>query len=219
MNRLLGLVAGAVLLAGGAYYYSTQSNSTAGLLPGAANAQSTTADSVEIQEMFLGSETAPITVVEYASYTCPHCARFHEGAFKQLKTDFIDTGKVKFVYREVYFDRPGLWASMLARCGGETRFFGISDMLYSQQRQWTASGDPAQIAEALRKIGRTAGMDDATLDACLTDATKAQSLIAWFEENAAEDGIRSTPSFIIDGKLHSNMAYSEFAELLNDKLN
>jgi len=219
MNRILGLVAGAVLLAGGAYYF-TQSSPTSTLLPGAASAQTTSSDkTVEIQDMVLGSEDAPITVIEYASYTCPHCARFHEDGFKQLKADFIDTGKVKFVYREVFFDRPGLWASMVARCGGEQRFFGISDMLYQQQRQWTGSGDPAQIAEALRKIGRTAGLDDDTLNACLTDAQKAQSLIAWFEANAAEDGIRSTPSFIIDGKLYSNMAYSEFSELLNDKLN
>lgn len=220
MNRILGLVAGAVLLAGGAYYFTQSSTPSNALLPGAASAQTTSGETTtEVQEMVLGSEEAPITVVEYASYTCPHCASFHKDTFKQLKADYIDTGKVKFVYREVFFDRPGLWASMVARCGGQDRFFGISDILYQQQRQWTASGDPAQIAEALRKIGRTAGLDDVALDACLTDADKAQSLIAWFEANAAEDGIRSTPSFIIDGRLYTNMAYSEFSGILDDKLN
>lgn len=219
MNRFIPLIAGAAILAGGAYWYtSSGSNTTALPNIGSAQAATETVNGIEIQDMFLGNENADVTVVEYASYTCPHCASFHQGAFKQLKEDFIDTDKIKFTYREVYFDRPGLWASIIARCGGQEKFFGISDMLYTQQRNWTASGDPVQIAEALRKIGRTAGLENDTLEACLADADKAQALVSWFEVNAAEDGIRSTPSFMIDGKLYSNMAYNEFADILNDKL-
>jgi len=181
-------------------------------------AQDAAVDTSIVPEMTLGSEDAPVTVIEYASYTCPHCASFHQGTFKQLKADYIDTGKVKFVYREVYFDRYGLWASMVARCGGPLRFFGISDIIYNEQSEWTASRDPATIADELRKIGLKSGLSSEELDTCLTDATMAQTLVAWYQENAEADGISSTPSFIIDGQNYSNMAYSEFQRILDEAL-
>ena len=172
---------------------------------GAAQAQE--ADPSAIIDMVLGDENAPVTVIEYASYTCPHCANFHVNMFKDFKADYIDTGKVRFIYREVYFDRFGLWASMVARCGGQDRFFAISDMIYEKQREWTASGDPATIAGELRKFGKLAGLDDAALDACMQDAQMAQNLVAWWEQNSQADGIRSTPSFVIDGeKFEGNWA-------------
>ena len=167
-----------------------------------------------IVEMVQGAEDAPVTVMEYASYTCPHCANWHEESYPQLK-DYIDEGKVRFVYREVYFDRPGLWASMIARCGGEQKFFGVSDMLYEQQRDWAAGGDPAAIAAKLREIGLKAGLEEAQLEACLTDGDKAQELVSWFEQNAEEDGINSTPTFIINGEKHSNMAWADMAEIID----
>ncbi|WP_254050131.1 DsbA family protein [Limimaricola cinnabarinus] len=167
-----------------------------------------------IVEMVQGAEDAPVTVMEYASYTCPHCANWHEESYPQLK-DYIDEGKVRFVYREVYFDRPGLWASMIARCGGESKFFGVSDMLYEQQRDWAAGGDPAAIAAKLREIGLKAGLEEAQLEACLTDGDKAQELVSWFEQNAEEDGINSTPTFIINGEKHSNMAWADMAEIID----
>ena len=73
---------------------------------------------------------APIKIVEYASFTCPHCARFHKEAYGRLKSEYIETGKVHFTMREVYFDRYGLWAALIARCGGDMKYFGIHDMLY-----------------------------------------------------------------------------------------
>ncbi len=167
-----------------------------------------------IVEMVQGAEDAPVTVMEYASYTCPHCANWHETSYPQLK-DYIDEGKVRFVYREVYFDRPGLWASMIARCGGEQKFFGISDMLYEQQRDWAAGGDPAAIAAKLREIGLKAGLDEAQLEACLTDGDKAQELVSWFEDNAKADDITSTPTFLINGEKHSNMAWADMAEIID----
>lgn len=177
------------------------------------------AQDAEIREMSLGAEDAPITVVEYASFTCPHCANFHETTFDEIKRDYIDTGKVRFVYREVYFDRPGLWASMVARCGtGEEWFFGMADTFYSKQKDWLASGDPATIASRLRGYGKAAGLTDTEVEACLTDAAKAEALYAWFQENAKADGIDSTPSFVIDGEKHGNMGYDDFAEILDEKL-
>lgn len=178
---------------------------------GAAQAQ-------EIQDMVLGAEDAPVTVVEYASFTCPHCANFHDGVFQDIKRDYIDTGKVKFVFREVYFDRYGLWASMVARCGGEMRYFGITDMIFDKQREWTASGDPATIVESLRGIGRTAGLSDEQLDVCLSDGDGAQALVTWYETNQKADDVQGTPTFRIDGEKYDNMAFAEFARILDEKL-
>lgn len=184
----------------------------------AANAQEVAADPSMIADMVMGAADAPIEIVEYASFTCPHCASFHADVFPQLKADYIDTGKVKFVYREVYFDRFGLWASMIARCGGEMRFFGIAELIYEKQREWTASGDPAVIVEELRKLAKTAGLTDEMLDACMDDADQAKNLVGWYQANADRDGIESTPSFLIDGQKYSNMAYAEFQKLLDEKI-
>ncbi len=80
-----------------------------------------------------GQRRCAVKIVEYASFTCPHCANFHTDVFKQLKAEYIDTGKVHFTLREVYFDRYGLWAAMMARCGGEMKYFPITDILFSTQ--------------------------------------------------------------------------------------
>ncbi|WP_425040249.1 DsbA family protein [Primorskyibacter sp. S187A] len=226
MSKWMPIVAAAVAVAGlGGWYVTSQNTTGASNLPteigfGAANAQESSGDvdTSGIVEMVQGADDAPVTIIEYASYTCPHCADFHAGTYKQLKADYIDTGKVKFIYREVFFDRYGLWASMVARCGGPERFFGISDLIYQGQSTWARAGEPAAIADELRKIGRLAGLGQEELQACLTDGDKAQALVAWYEANAQADGIRSTPSFIIDGQLYSNMSYSEFQRVIDGKL-
>ena len=178
-------------------------------------------DTSMIKEMTLGNPDAAVTVIEYASFTCPHCATFHAGPYKQLKTEYIDSGLINFVYREVYFDRFGLWAGITARCGegAESRYFGIVEMLYEQQRDWASSAGGAQeIVEKLRRIGKTAGLTDTDLDGCFTDGDRAQALYALYLQNAEEDGVRSTPSFVIDGKLHGNMSYAELKALIDDAL-
>jgi protein-disulfide isomerase len=172
----------------------------------------------EVPDMVLGNPDAKVTLTEYASFTCPHCANFHASVFGELKKNYIDTGKIKFVYREVYFDRYGLWAAMVARCGGEMRYFGISDMLYDKQREWAASDDPVVVVENLRQIGRTAGLEDAALTACLEDGAMAQALVATYQKNAEADGINSTPSLLINGTLHKNMTYAELSKLLDEEL-
>ncbi len=184
----------------------------------AANAQEATGEISEITDMVMGAADAPVEIVEYASFTCPHCATFHLETFKKLKADYIDTGKVRFIYREVYFDRFGLWASMIARCGGEMRFYGLTELIFEKQRDWTASGDPATIIEDLRKLAKTAGLTDEMLDECMNDADQAQSLVAWYEANAKRDDISSTPSFLIDGEKYANMAYSEFQKIIDEKI-
>ena len=110
-RTLLGAGAAAITVGGGFLWTQRSPEGVApNLFVGMANAQ--TAEAIEIKDMVLGSAEAPVQVIEYASYTCPHCASFHGDQFKQLKENYIDTGKVRFVYREVYFDRFGLWASI-----------------------------------------------------------------------------------------------------------
>lgn len=170
-------------------------------------------------DMALGDPNAPITVIEYASFTCPHCANFHLTAFKPLRENYIDTGKVRFINREVYFDRFGLWAGMVARCGGEMRYFGIADIFFTTQKDWIGSGDQQEVLNNLRKIGRTAGMGDEQIEACLNDEALAQSMVATYQKYAEEDGINGTPTFIINGEKYSNMNYADFSAILDGILN
>ncbi|MFD1342792.1 DsbA family protein [Litorisediminicola beolgyonensis] len=218
---LLPATLAAVLVAGGGWFLGQPVQTPTGLsLPGAAMAQEAAAptEAVEIADMTLGAEDAPVEVIEYASYTCPHCARFHEEVFDQLKADYIDSGKVRFTYREVYFDKYGMWASLVARCGGQEKFFGITDMIYAGQNTWARAGADGAIADGLRKIGLLAGLDKDQLEACLTDGEKLRSLVGWYQENATADDVSSTPTFIIDGEKYSNMPYDEFRKVLDDKL-
>ncbi len=175
-------------------------------------------DTSIVQEMSLGSPQANVTVIEYASFTCSHCRNFHEEVFGRLKVDYIDTGKINFLYREVYFDRFGLWAGIVARCGGADRYFGIANLIYRRQSEWTAGGDPATITANLRTIGKTAGLTEEQLDACFADADKAQAMVALYQQNAQADDVQSTPTFVINGEKFSNMNYDEFTAVLDEKL-
>ena len=209
MNRRTALTLGtAALVMGRGTWLSAQENAA---MAGDGNAP-------VIADMTLGAEDAPVTVIEYASFTCPHCATFHENVLSRFKADYVDTGKVRFIYREVYFDRPGLWAAMVARCGGEMRYFGIVDMLYEKQREWIGDGTPAEIAQNLKKIGRTAGLSDEQLDACFADAETAQAMVAHYEEVMKEYDISGTPTLVIDGEVHSNMNYKDLREIVDARL-
>lgn len=213
------IAGGAGLAAFGGFWFTQRGGNDLPAL--ALNAQEAAtaakADTSGIVEMQLGAADAPIQITEYASFTCPHCATFHGSVFKQLKADYIDTGKVLFTYRDVYFDRPGLWAALVARCD-PNRFFGISSMLYDGQKDWIGSGDGPTIAENLRKLGRIAGLEDDKLEACLADSDTAQALYGWSQKNADAAGITGTPSLVIDGELHSNMSYSDLKVILDKKL-
>lgn len=223
MTRLMsGVFALVALVAGGYAIMGLQGANTSlpqNPLIGSANAQEAAEiDTSTIVEMVQGAEDAPVTLIEYASYTCPHCANFHAGPYKQLKADFIDTGKVKFIYREVYFDRYGLWASMIARCAGPEKFFGISDLIYKEQSNWARAGGASEIVDELRKIGRLAGLDNDKMEACLMDANKAQTLVTWYQENASRDGVEATPSFVLNGKKVENQSYADFKALIEAEL-
>jgi protein-disulfide isomerase len=191
---------------------------TAAMTPALAQEATTTTAMAEPGDFSLGSPDAKVKIVEYASYTCPHCAAFHSTVFADLKKDYIDTGKVHFTLREVYFDRYGLWAAMIARCGGDMRYFGIHDMLFDQQKEWAGSEDPAQVVENLKTIGRAAGLEDAAMDACLNDTAMAEAMIKRFQTNMEADAVKGTPTIFINGTMHSNMPYDELKTLLDAEL-
>lgn len=176
------------------------------------------AETPVVPDMVLGNPDAKVTLTEYASYTCPHCATFHQQVFNQLKADYIDTGKVKFVYREVYFDRYGLWAAIMARCGGEMRYFGISGILFEKQQDWAASDDASVVVENLKTIGRTAGLSNDQLEVCFKDQAMAEAMVAKFQKDMEADGVDSTPTLIINGTKHSNMSYADLKALLDAEL-
>jgi len=172
-----------------------------------------------VQAFVLGDENAPVTMIEYASFTCPHCANFHSDVYPELKANYIDTGKIRFVFRPVYFDGPGLWADMLARCPGDTQqFFGIAGLLFERQAEWSRAETQAGVAEGIVSVGLQAGLDEATALTCLQDNETAKALVADFQANATRDNITSTPSFIIDGEALGNMTYASFAQILDEKL-
>ena len=225
MNRKILIVAAVLAVVLGAAWWQlggqhsaeaateTEAEAATDAAPAAADV-----DTSSITEMTMGPEDAKVTVTEYASFTCPHCANFHQTTFQDLKRDYIDTGKVHFIYRDVYFDRVGLWASMLARCAGPVRFFGISDMLYNQQKEWLSADDAVAISSNLRRIGKVAGLEEDQINACLEDADKAETLLAWFNQNAEADDIKSTPTLMINGEQYGNMSYSDLKAIIDEKL-
>ena len=213
-SRLM-LVAALAVVAVLAAWFVTKPGQTD--IAGAAFAQDVSdVDTSGVMEMVQGAEDAPVTLIEYASFTCPHCANFHATVYPELKADYIETGKVRFIHREVYFDRYGLWAGIVARCGEGAAYFSIIDMIYAEQRNWTRAGDAAAIVDALRTIGKTAGLTDGQLDACLSDADHAEALYATFVKNAEEDGVNSTPTLFVNGTKHANMNYADLSKLLDD---
>ncbi|MBO6790758.1 MAG: DsbA family protein [Dinoroseobacter sp.] len=221
MNKIIAGVAVVLGLGIAAFWYTSSSGTqatNAPVLSPISSAEAQEIDTSGVMEITMGDPNASITVIEYASYTCPHCARFHEDVFKDLKTNYIDTGKINFVYREVYFDRLGLWAGMLARCAGPDGYFDVANLLYEQQADWARAGDPADVATALRRLGLSAGMSGEQIDACLQDGDKAQAMVAVFQQNAEADNVRATPSFFINGEPYSNMSYADFSALLNEML-
>lgn len=169
--------------------------SIAAQLPAAAQDVKIDVDAA-LAERSLGSPDASVTIVEYASMTCPHCATFHAETFGTLKERYIETGKVRMVFNNFVLNAIDLRAAMLARCAPADRFFGLTDVLFKTQNVWARAADP--IAE-LSKIGRLAGLNKATIDACLASEALGNGLIAQRQAGTAA-GVASTPTFIINGE-------------------
>jgi len=168
-------------------------------------------------DMALGRADAPVTVIEYASMTCPHCATFHNDTFKALKEKYIDTGQVRMVFREFPLDGVALRASMLARCAGEERFFGMLDVLFRQQEKWGRSQDPVG---ALTKLARMGGLSEEDVAACWSNETLMNSILDTRLKGHNEFQISSTPSFVVNGTTVAGaLTMAEWDELLAKHLN
>jgi len=189
-----GVVAVAAIAAG--VWFGTRPSSPAAAPQAVAQAaDKTTLLQVQPNDHVLGDPKAPITLIEYASLTCPHCAHFSVAVLPELKKKWIDTGKVKLIYRDFPLDQTALKAAQLAECAGKDKYFGVIDMTFETQPKWATASDP--IAE-LSKSLRIAGMGDAEVKACLANDAVANGVVADYRGGETL-GVNSTPTLFING--------------------
>ncbi len=150
-----------------------------------------------LPDVTLGQSDAPITIVEYASMTCGHCAAFHAATYPELKSKYIDTGKVRFVLREFPLDPLATAGFMLARCAGDDKRNAIVDLLFAQQKNWAFTDKPV---EALASLLKQTGMSQDSFDACLKDQSLYDKIIKVHDLAAEKFGVTATPTFFINGK-------------------
>jgi protein-disulfide isomerase len=192
-----GVVAVAAIAAGA--YFGTRPSTTgpAAVAPVAAPNTSSLA-AVQPGDHVLGDPKAPITLIEYASFTCPHCAHFHTQVLPEIKKKWIDTGKVKLVYRDFPLDQVAAKAAQIAECAGNDRYFGVIDIIFRGQPQWAASSDPlAELAKPLR----IAGLGENEIKACLANEAASNAVINDYK-GGEQMGVNSTPALFIDGQLY-----------------
>lgn len=154
----------------------------------------------EPQEQILGDPQAPVTIIEYASLTCPHCAQFHTEVLPELKERYIAPGKVRLIYRDFPLDQRALAAAALAHCAGPDRYFSFLDVLFETQASWAQADDP--IA-ALKRLGKLGGLNEEQIDACLADEELAEGILRTRLEGQNQHQVDSTPTLVIDGKTYA----------------
>src|ERR1700732_4910685 len=147
-------------------------------------------------DVVLGSEKAPGTIIEYASMTCPHCAHFSENTFPELQNRYIDTRKVRFIFREFPLDALAAAGFMLARCAGNDKFMPVVETLFAKQRDWMVE----KPIEPLREIAKQFGFTQKTFDECLANQKVLDSIQEVRDRAAEKLGVNSTPTFFINGK-------------------
>ena len=147
-------------------------------------------------DVVLGSDKAPVTIVEYASMTCPHCAHFSETTFPELKKRYIDTGKVRFIFREFPFDKIAAAAFMLARCAGKDRYMAVVETLFAKQAEWAVNEPRAPLENIAKQLGFT----EETFKQCLTNQKVLDDIEAVRNRAVQKLGVNSTPTFFINGK-------------------
>ena len=150
-----------------------------------------------LPDLVLGKADAPVTIIEYASMTCPHCANFHKTTYPALKSKYIDTGKVKFIFREFPLDELAVAASMLARCAGGEKAIAMIDVLFASQEKWAVR----QPIPVLLQIAKQAGFTEKTFDECLKDQTLYNNLMAMRERGTKDYKVESTPTLFVNGKV------------------
>ncbi len=192
-----GAVAVAAIVAG--VYFGTRPPAP-GPAPVAVAATPDKASLMAVQpgDHVLGDPKAPVTIIEYASLTCSHCAHFHTQILPDLKKKWIDTGKVKLVYRDFPLDQVAVKAAQIAECAGKDRYFGVLDIVFRGQPQWATGADP--IAELAKPL-RIAGLGEAEIKACLANEAMLNAVLADYRSGEAL-GVNSTPTLFIGGELY-----------------
>jgi protein-disulfide isomerase len=167
-------------------------------------------------DVALGPADAKVTIIEYASLTCGHCAAFHEKTFPELKKRYIDTGKVRFILREFPLDPLATAGFMLARCDGDAKYYPITDLLFDQQRSWAFSQKPL---DALEQMMRQAGFSKEKFEGCLKDQKLYDAVNAVRNRGSEKFKVSSTPTFFINGQRQSgNLSIDEFEKILKPML-
>lgn len=167
-------------------------------------------------DIVLGNEDAPVTMIEYASFTCPFCASFHLDTFPRIKAEYIDPGKVRFILREVYFDGEGLLAARMARCGGKKGYFDLVELYFASQDNWLRA---SSIPDALYRLAVRAGVPVERLKNCVLDREFALALVEDFQEHTARDGINATPTFLINGvRVEGGSGFEAISQAIEDAL-
>jgi protein-disulfide isomerase len=161
----------------------------------------------------LGKPDAPITIIEYASLTCSHCAEFEDKVWPQLKKDWLDTGKAKLVYRDYVWDAMAEAAAMISHCAGHDRYFPFLETFFHSQANWLRSDNPLN---SLKGIARLGGMPADKVDSCLQDKNLLNQILARKDEAEKLYNVHSTPTFVINGKVHESVSpdYQSFTQLL-----
>ena len=201
-HMLIGTTAvAAVLVAAGAGYYLWSPPETAVAQPAAGAA--TEVPMAELMtpgplgDQVQGADNAPVTIVEYASMTCPHCSHFHETTYPELKKKYIDTGKVRFIFREFPLDQLAAGAAMLARCAGKDKYFPLIDAFFSQQKEWVVQ----KPLQPMLAIAKQAGFTEQSFNECLANQQILDGLKETQNRAAQKFNVNSTPTFFINGKI------------------
>jgi len=182
------------------------------LMPDAAEATTGWDPEIGDFDKVMGSPDAPVTIIEYASFTCSHCADFHTDTLPQLKERFIEPGTVRLVFRDFPLDGVALRAGMLARCAGDETYFDFIDAVFASQRQWLTAEDP--VAE-LVGMSRMMGMSPDAIEACLQDEALADRILALRVAANERYGIEATPTFVVNGEVVSgNLPPDSFVALI-----
>jgi len=201
MRNILIVAGGVVAVAAiaGAVYFGTRAPASGPPPVAAASAPSKAGlESVQPGDHVLGDANAPITVIEYASLTCSHCAHFHTQVLPEIKKKWIDTGKVKLIYRDFPLDQIAAKAAQIAECAGNDKYFGVLDIIFRGQPQWATAADPlAELAKPLR----IAGMGENEIKACLANEAMGNAVIKDYQGGEAM-GVNSTPTLFINGQLY-----------------
>jgi len=165
-------------------------------------------ESGPLKDIMIGDDDAPITIVEYASMTCGHCARFHNDVFPELKEKYIDTGKVQFVLREFPLDGLAVAAFMLARCAGGDRYYPMVGGMFETQKTWAVPGEDGK--QKLSRIAKQAGFSQESYDKCMADQELFNKIVEVRKRGHEEYGVDSTPSFFVNGKRMKGLDIKDF---------